>query len=198
MKFSDFFVSKDHTKLDKKTLVTLRWIALIGQLFTILFVYFILNFDFNFIYCFTIIFVGLLTNIYLQFSIKVNQLNNITSTFFLLYDLLQLGYLLYFTGGVTNPFAILLIIPAIVSSTFLSLQSTINLSMITIILLVFLTKIYLPLPHPGNLHFHVPAYYLYSIPIAVIIGLIFLTYFGARFGVQSRNCLLYTSDAADE
>ena len=147
MKFSDFFVSKDHTKLDKKTLVTLRWIALIGQLFTILFVYFILNFDFNFIYCFTIILVGLLTNIYLQFSIKVNQLNNITSTFFLLYDLLQLGYLLYFTGGVTNPFAILLIIPAIVSSTFLSLQSTINLSMITIILLVFLTKIYLPLPH---------------------------------------------------
>ena len=59
--------------------------------------------------------------------------------------------------------------------------------MITIILLVFLTKIYLPLPHPGNLHFHVPAYYLYSIAIAVIIGLIFLTYFGARFGVQSRK-----------
>ena len=187
MKFSDFFVSKDHTKLDKKTLVILRWIALIGQLFTIFFVYFILNFNFNFIYCSMIIFVGLLTNIYLRFGIKENQLNNLTSTIFLLYDLLQLGYLLYFTGGVTNPFVILLIIPAIVSSTFLTLQSTINLSMVTIILLVFLTKIYLPLPHPGSLHFHVPAYYLYSIPIAVIIGLIFLTYFGARFGIQSRK-----------
>ena len=44
-----------------------------------------------------------------------------------------------------------------------------------------------PLPHEGDLHFHVPDYYLYSIPIAIIIGLIFLTYFGARFGMESRK-----------
>ena len=53
--------------------------------------------------------------------------------------------------------------------------------------LVLLTIYHLPLPHSGNLHFHVPNYYLYAIPTAVIIGLIFLTYFGARFGIESRK-----------
>jgi len=45
----------------------------------------------------------------------------------------------------------------------------------------------LPLPSEGNLHFHVPEYYLYGIPIAMIIGLIFLCYFGARFGFTNRK-----------
>ena len=53
--------------------------------------------------------------------------------------------------------------------------------------LLILTLYHLPLPHSGNLHFHVPNYYLYAIPTAVIIGLIFLTYFGARFGIESRK-----------
>ena len=110
-----------------------------------------------------------------------------TSTFFLFYDLIQLSILLYLTGGVTNPFTILLIVPAIVSSTFLSLRSTLNLSFVTIMVLLVLTLYHLPLPHSGDLHFHVPNYYLYAIPTAVIIGLIFLTYFGARFGIESRK-----------
>jgi len=53
--------------------------------------------------------------------------------------------------------------------------------------LLVLTLYHLPLPHSGDLHFHVPNYYLYAIPTAVIIGLIFLTYFGARFGIESRK-----------
>jgi two-component system, sensor histidine kinase RegB len=107
----------------------------------------------------------------------------------LLYDLIQLSWLLFFTGGVTNPFTILLIIPAIVSSTFLSLRSTVNLSIITILILVVLTINHYPLPHKAieELHFHVPNYYLYGIPFSIIIGLVFLTYFGARFGVESRK-----------
>jgi two-component system sensor histidine kinase RegB len=95
--------------------------------------------------------------------------------------------LLFFTGGVTNPFIILLIIPAIVSSTFLNIRNTINLLIITIVILIILTNYYLPLPHFEELHFHVPNYYLYSIPFAIIIGLVFLTYFGIRFGVESRK-----------
>ncbi len=136
MKFSDFFTSKDNIQLDKKTLVSLRWIALIGQYSTIIAVYFIFKFELPFIYCSIVISVGILTNLYLQFRFKKNQLNNFASTFFLFYDLIQLSFLLYLTGGITNPFAILLIVPAIVSSTFLNLKSTINLSIITIIILI--------------------------------------------------------------
>ena len=187
MKFSEVFTSKDNIQLDKKTLVILRWIAIVGQFITIGIVYFIFSFELPFFSCTIIILFGVLTNLYLNFKVKKHQLNNFTSTFFLFYDLLQLSLLLYLTGGITNPFTILLIVPAIVSSTFLTLRSTINLSIVTIIVLIVLTINHLPLPHIGELHFHVPDIYLYAVPIAIIIGLIFLTYFGVRFGIESRK-----------
>tara|TARA_Y100000590_G_scaffold437128_1_gene558450 strand:+ start:1661 stop:2947 length:1287 start_codon:yes stop_codon:yes gene_type:complete len=187
MKFSEFFTSKDSIQLDRRTLIILRWLALVGQYVTISIVYFIFKFELPFFYCSLIIFVGVFTNLYLQLKFKKNQLNNFTSTFFLFYDLLQLSALLYLTGGITNPFAILLIVPAIVASTFLTLRSTINLSIITVIILIILTIYNLPLPHYGELHFHVPDTYLYALPIAIIITLIFLTYFGVRFGIESRK-----------
>ena len=187
MKFSEVFTSKDNIQLDKKTLVILRWIALIGQYLTISIVYFVLKFELLFFYCSAVILIGVLTNFFLQFKFHKNQLNNFTSTFFLFYDLIQLSILLYLTGGVTNPFIILLIVPAIVSSTFLTLRSTINLSITTIVILILLTIYHLPLPHSGELHFHVPDIYLYAVPIAIIVGLIFLTYFGVRFGIESRK-----------
>ena len=187
MNFSEFFTTKDNIQLDKKTLVTLRWIALIGQYSTIGIVQFIFKFEILFSYCFIVISIGVLTNLYLQFKFKNNQLNNFTSTFLLFYDLLQLSILLFLTGGITNPFAILLIVPAIVSSTFLNLRSTVNLSTATVLILIILTIYNMPLPHYGELHFHVPGTYLYALPIAIIITLIFLTYFGVRFGIESRK-----------
>ncbi len=187
MKFSEFFVSKDNVQLDKKTLVILRWIALVGQYLTINIVHFIFKFELPFLFCSLVIFVGVITNFYLQFIFKNNQLNNFTSTFVLFYDLMQLSLLLYLTGGITNPFSILLIVPSIVASTFLSLKSTINLSIATIIILAVLTIYNFPLPHYGELHFHIPDTYLYSLPIAIMITLIFLTYFGVRFGIESRK-----------
>jgi two-component system, sensor histidine kinase RegB len=189
MKFSDVFTSKDNIQLDKKTLVILRWIAIIGQYISISIVYFILDFELPFFYCSIIILLGVISNCYLQFLVKENQLSNIKSFSYLLYDLIQLSLLLFFTGGVTNPFIVLLIIPAIVSSTFLNIRSTLNLLIITIVILIILTIYYSPLPHKviEELHFHVPDYYLYAIPLAIIIGLVFLTYFGIRFGVESRK-----------
>jgi len=189
MKFSEFFTSKDNIQLDKKTLVILRWIALVGQYLTINFVYFIFEFKLPYLYCSLVIFVGVLTNFYLQFQFKKNQLNNFTSTFFLFYDLIQLSLLLYFTGGMTNPFSILLIVPSVVSSTFLNLKSTVNLSLFTIIVLITLTFYKQPLPYYDfeKLHFHVPDAYIVAVPIAIIITLIFLTYFGIRFGIISRK-----------
>ena len=78
-----------------------------------------------------IIFIGLLTNFYLQFGIKINQLKRFLCFNILVYDLIQLSILLYLTGGIFNPFCFLLIIPAIVSSTFLSMGTTIILGFIT-------------------------------------------------------------------
>ena len=89
MQFSDFFKSKDTIQLDKKTLVILRWMAIVGQFVTISIVYFVFNFNFPFYFCSVVILIGAITNIYLQLYFKENQLNNFSSTFFLFYDIFQ-------------------------------------------------------------------------------------------------------------
>ncbi len=187
MNLSDLFKTEENLQLEKKTLVILRWIAIIGQLITIYTVHFIFNFQLPVIYCSLIIFFGAVTNFYLQFWFKKSELSTLDSTFFLFYDLFQLTFLLFLTGGIKNPFVIFLIVPSIVSSTLLTLKNTFILSFATVLFLLVITFYHLPLPHPGNLHFHVPDYYLYSVPLAVVIALVFLTYFGARFGFESRK-----------
>ena len=187
MKLSDLLKFEEDLRLEKKTVVILRWIALIGQLLTIYFVHFIVDFSLPLIFCSLTIFCGGLTNIFIQFNFKKNQLSNIESTILLFYDVIQLAVLIYLTGGVTNPFIIFLIVPALISSTLLNLASTLFLSIITIMCLILLTFNYFPLPSEGNIHFHVPDYYIYSIPSALVIALIFLNYFGFRFGYEARR-----------
>jgi len=187
MHFVWLFKSSKDFQLDKSTFVKLRWIALLGQFATISVVKLIFQFDFYFLLCNFIVGIGVLTNLLLQFKIKQNQLNNNLSTIYLAYDIIQLGILIYLTGGINNPFIFLLIIPSVFSSTYLKLISTINLVIITIFVLIFLTFFHLDLPSPKDLHFHVPDYYLYAVPLAIIVGLIFLVYFGLKFGRESRK-----------
>ena len=172
--------------LNKSTYVKLRWIAYTGQLISVLIVEFILNFKFNYFYCISIIFFSVLTNIYLQLKIKDNQINNFTSTLFLSYDIFQLALLFFITGGITNPFIFLIIVPAVFSSQYLSLISSVILVVFITLVLIILSFFYFELPHPGQLHFHIPDYYLYSIPLSIFIGLLFLVYFGVKFGEESR------------
>jgi two-component system sensor histidine kinase RegB len=178
--------SKDF-QLSKSTLVNLRWVALLGQFAAVNIVKFVFQFDFYFLVCNFIVGIGVLTNLFLQFQIKQNQLNNNLSTIYLTYDIVQLGTLIYLTGGVANPFILLLIIPSVFSSIYLKLSSTINLVVITIFIIIVLTFFHFDLPSPMHLHFHFPDYYLYAIPLAIIIGLIFLVYFGSKFGEESRK-----------
>ena len=139
MNFSSFFRLEENLNLDRKTLYILRWIALVGQFIAINLVYFILDLPFPVELSYLIIFVGLITNLFLQFSIKGNQLKDFQALIFLIYDFLQLSLLLYLTGGIFNPFSILMIIPTIVSSTFLSMGTTIILGFITTILIFLIS-----------------------------------------------------------
>ena len=181
-----FFQTSNLYLLNKSTYINLRWIAYIGQLMAILIVEFLLNFKFHYFTCIVIIFFSVLTNLYLQFKIKENQLNNFISTIYLSYDILQLGLLFFITGGITNPFIFLIIIPAVFSSQYLHIWSSIVLVLFITLALVFLTFFHYDLPHPETIHFHAPDYYLYGIPLSIVIGSIFLVYFGVKFGSESR------------
>ena len=104
----------------------------------------------------------------------------------LLIDIFQLSALLYLTGGIINPFIIFLLIPSIFSSSNLSFKTNSLLVILTTALVILLTFYSKDLPFPLSDHFHVSPYYYYSIPISLIIALVFLNYFAITFGIQSR------------
>jgi two-component system, sensor histidine kinase RegB len=187
MNLSTLFRLEENLQLDKKTLVTLRYLAIFGQLFAINIVYNYLNLTFPVVESYIIIFIGLLTNLFLQFKIKTNQLKDIYASLFLFYDLIQLSALLYLTGGILNPFSFLLIIPAIVSSTFLSMGTTIILGFFTTILLFLISYFYFPLPSIQDNTLTFPIFYKTGILVAILIGLIFLSYFGIRFSGETKK-----------
>ena len=187
MDFSTLFRTKENLNLDKNTLTILRYIAIFGQFIAVNIVFFYLDLKFPIKESYIIIFIGFITNLFLQFKIKVNQLKDTYASLFLLYDLIQLSALLYLTGGILNPFSILLIIPTIVSSTFLSMGTTIILGVITSFLLFLISFSHLPLPGLDTNIFAVPNYYTIGILISILIGLIFLSYFGIRFAGETKK-----------
>ncbi len=180
-----FETSKNYT-LKKSTYISLRWIGIIGQLISINLVYFYFNFKFNFIASNLIILIGIVSNLYLIIIYKKTQLTDRSAFIFFIIDIFQLGTLIYLTGGVVNPFIIFIIIPSVFASSYLSLRTNISLVIVTLLIIIFLTFFSNELPQPLNNHFHVDPYYYYSIPIALIIALIFLNYFAITFGSESK------------
>jgi len=181
-----FFETSKYYTLKKSTYITLRWIGIIGQLLSINIVYFYLKFDFDFIISNLIIFIGVISNLFLIFFYKKTQLSERSALMFLTIDLIQLTVLVFLTGGVVNPFIIFLIIPSVFASSNLGFRTNLLLVILTTISIIFLTFYSMELPSPLNNHFHVSAYYYYSIPVALIIALIFLNYFAIIFGSESR------------
>ena len=181
-----FFETSKYHSFKKSTYITLRWIGIIGQLIAVNFVYFFLNSNFDFVTSNLIIFLGVLSNLYLIFIYKKTQLSDRSAFIFLLIDILQLGFLLYLSGGITNPFVIFILIPSVFSSSNLSFKTNTLLVILTVLIIVFLTFNYEDLPINLNSDFHNNHYFYYSIPISLIIALVFLNYFAMTFGTQNR------------
>ena len=181
-----FFETSKYFSLKKSTYISLRWIAIIGQLLSIYLVYFFLEFSFDFFLSNLIVILGALSNLYLIFIYKKTQLSERSALIFLIIDIFQLAGLIYLTGGIVNPFIIFLIIPSVFASSNLGFKTNLLLVIITSMIIIFLTFFSEELPAPLNEHFHVDDYYYYSIPIALLIALIFLNYFATLFGSESR------------
>ena len=181
-----FFETSKYYQLNKPTYITLRWIGIIGQIFTINITKFVFEFDFDFKTLNLIILIGIISNIYLIYFHKENNLNSKLSFLFLNVDIFQLSFLLYFTGGITNPFSVFLIIPCIFSSTNLDIKTNLALCIITVFYIIILTFFHLDLPSPLRDHFHINLYYYYSLPLALCMALIFLNYFGLKFGAEAK------------
>ena len=175
--------SKNHS-LNRKTYLNLRWIGIIGQFITINSVAFIFKFEFNFILANIVVLIGTLSNILLIYFFKKNQLEEKISFIFLIIDILQLSFLLYLTGGTINPFSIFLIIPSIFAANSLSIKTNILLILFTISSIILITFMHQELPSPLD-QYTFNNYYYYSVPLALIVALIFLSFFAITFGQES-------------
>ena len=177
-------VSKIYS-LNKSTYINLRWIGIIGQFLTINIVYFIFKFQFNIYLTNLIIILGVISNLILVYFYQKNILSNRASFIFLLIDILQLGSLIYLTGGILNPFSIFLIIPSVFSSSNLDLKASLTLICLTILSIILLTFYHIELTYPGTNKILVNNFYYFAIPTSLIIALIFLNYFAITFGRES-------------
>ena len=101
-----------------------------------------------------------------------NKISDRLAFLFLLYDTCQLGILLYLTGGIFNPFCILIIAPVIISASYLPVFWTIILSFFSIILIVFINLIYIPIQWQGI--FFTPNIYKQGLVFALIITIVFI------------------------
>ena len=178
-------VSKIYS-LNKSTYINLRWIGIIGQFLTINIVYFIFKFQFNIYLTNLIIFLGVLSNLILIYFYQKNILSNRASFIFLFIDILQLSSLIFLTGGILNPFSIFLIIPSIFSSSNIELKASLTLICLTVLSILLLTFYHIELIYPETNKILVNNFYYYAIPTSLIIALIFLNYFAATFGRESR------------
>ena len=178
-------VSKIYS-LNKSTYINLRWIGIIGQFLTINIVYFIFKFQFNIYLTNLIIFLGILTNLNLIYFYQKNILSNRASFIFLLVDIMQLSSLIFLTGGILNPFSIFLIIPSVFSSSNIELKASLTLIFLTVLSILLLTFYHVELIYPETNKILVNNFYYYAIPTSLIIALIFLNYFAATFGRESR------------
>ena len=181
-----FFETSKQYSLKKSIYINLRWIGIIGQLISVYLVYFYFNFNFNFILSNIFISLGIISNFYLIFIYKKTQLTDRSAFIHLLIDIIQLSGLIYLTGGIKNPFIIFLIIPSVFASSNLGFRTNLVLVLITTLSILFLTFFSKDLPGSIGDHFHVNAYYFYSIPLALIIALFFLNYFAIIFNVESK------------
>lgn len=136
-----------------RTLVLMRWIAIGGQTATILFVNFVLHYPFPFVLTLVTVAVSVLLNIFLTLHYPVSkQLSDTEAGFYLFYDALQLSVLLFFTGGLHNPFSFLVIAAAIISAAVLSVRMTIKLIAFLLLCVSVLVFFHLPLPGPAGQH----------------------------------------------
>ena len=181
----DFIHSSSNYFLNKSTYINLRWIGIIGQFLTINIVAFIFKFEFNYILSNVIVIFGAVSNIFLINYNRSTQLSNKIAFYYLLADIIQLSLLLYLTGGILNPFSVFLIIPSVFASSNLNIKTNLILILITILSISVLTLYHQELPSPLN-DYKLSNYYYYSIPLGLIIALIFLNYFAILFGKENR------------
>tara|TARA_B100000579_G_C22811188_1_gene845322 strand:- start:91 stop:1314 length:1224 start_codon:yes stop_codon:yes gene_type:complete len=174
-------------------LIIIRWIAIFGQFITIIFVNFILEINLPLISCLLIVLLSVFVNLFSYIIQKrKNKISDKEVFFYLFFDTSQLIFLLYLTGGIFNPFSILIVAPIIISASYLAGFWTVILSFFSIILLVFIYYNFVPLNF--NQIFFYDDLYKYGVILSIIVTIIFIAVYSYIFASSSRKISKALSD----
>jgi two-component system, sensor histidine kinase RegB len=170
------------------TLQGLRWLAIAGQAIGVIFVRFGLGFPLPLEACLGLIALSALLNLYLTVKAEAGKgSSRRDAELQLAYDILQLGCLLALTGGLQNPFSLLLLAPVSVSASILPQRSTIRLAILVVVLATILSMWHLPLPWSPNQRIVFDRIYVVGIWVSLLCGLVFITAYISRVAHEARQ-----------
>lgn len=171
-----------------RTLILLRWLAIAGQSAAILYASFGLGFLIDLGLCFLAIGASVISNLIAIVVYPQNKrLGEREVMLTLLFDIAQLAFLLYLTGGLNNPFALLILAPVTIAATALRLAPTLFLGGIAIALISALAVWNEPLHTAQGFVLRMPQLYLYGAWIALVIGVVFLGAYARRVTLEMHT-----------
>jgi len=171
-----------------RTLSNLRWLAVAGQSAALFLVYFALGYSLPILYCTCAIAVSAALNVLLALRYPAtHRLTNREATFYLAFDVLQLAALLYLTGGMTNPFALMFVAPVVIAATTLNLGNVLILAGIAFASVSLIGVVHLPLPWPAHESLLLPQLYQAGIWTALVIGIGFTSVYAWRIASESAR-----------
>lgn len=171
-----------------RMLVLIRWVAVIGQAATLLVVHEVLGFALPLTAALGVVAISALLNVVAWISNRAAaRLGNREAAIYLAFDTLQLGVLLFLTGGLQNPFAILMLAPATVSATILTRRTVAGLSALTVVAITVLALAHLPLPAPPGQTIAPAPVYVLGMWVALVSSSLFITGYNWFVAEEARR-----------
>jgi two-component system sensor histidine kinase RegB len=171
-----------------RTLIVLRWTAIAGQVAAILVASQVYGLDLPLGLCAMAVGLSILANLFLVMLFPENKRLSETGAFLtLLFDLAQLSFLLFLTGGLTNPFAILVLAPVTVSASTLRLRSTVLLGSLAILVVTLALFWRLPLRFDDGSQLLIPRLFAFGFWLSIVIGILFLGLYSRRLATEMRT-----------
>src|SRR5713226_665427 len=183
---SDFRHPRRYVRLD--TILRLRWLAVLGQLAAIFIVAQGLEFDVPVVPCVTIIGLSALLNLVLQIAFNpMQRLEPVYAAALLALNIVELAGLLFFTGGLQNPFSFLFLAPVLISATALPIRLTIALGVLAVACASALVFLHFPLPWDSDDPLVLPPIYLFGVWLSIVLAIGVTSLYAIQVTEESRK-----------
>ena len=171
-----------------RTLILLRWLAIVGQLAALTFAQRYYGLQLPLGLCYLAVGSAVIANLVAVFVFPENKrLTESEAILTLVFDLSQLSFLLYLTGGLTNPFALLILAPVTVSASALELRAIFALGALATMFVTLIGLVNVPLRFEDGTVFQIPGLFEFGFWLSIVIGIAFLGMYSRRIATEMHS-----------